>query len=389
MKKIIIIVGARPNFIKAYPVYQSLKNNYELTLIHTGQHFDEKMSKIFFEDMGFSKPDIQFNLSSKTKAGDFDDKLYINNSSLLENKNIVIDQLLNYDGSKLGQLGEIRDKLIYQFELLNPNLVMVFGDVTSTLAGALAAKKLNIKIAHIESGLRSFDLNMPEEINRILTDHLTDYYFITEESGLHNLKKENLNNNLYLVGNTMIDCLFMFKNIALLTQSHKKLNKKKDNYILVTLHRPSNVDNLDNLKKIIQDIITLSKQENIIFPIHPRTKEKLKKLQLFDKMENIKTCEPVGYLEFLCLQMNAKYIITDSGGIQEETTVLNIPCFTLRHNTERPSTLIENGGTNTLIKQITYSMYNINKYSKLNTIKENFDREAAKKIKFIINNLIT
>jgi UDP-N-acetylglucosamine 2-epimerase (non-hydrolysing) len=353
MKQIALIVGTRPNFMKAFPVYEALKNDFELTLIHTGQHFDTKMSDVFFNQLGFTKPNIHFDLESTSKAGDLDDLLYINNSDFFKDKNKVIQELLSYSGTKLGQLGEIRDKLIKNFEEIKPDLVIVFGDVTSTLSGALAAKKLGIEIAHIESGLRSGDLNMPEEVNRILTDTLTNYYFITEQSGVDNLKKEGLDNgNLYLVGNTMIDTLFMFKNKALDTKYHESLGVNEKEYVLITLHRPSNVDNLDKLKEITEDIIKLSETEKIIFPIHPRTKNSLEKLQLLEKMNKIIICEPLGYLEFTCLEANAKYIVTDSGGIQEETTALNVPCFTLRENTERPITLIENGGTNQLIDKI-------------------------------------
>lgn len=380
MKKIILIVGARPNFMKAYPVYEALKNDFELTLIHTGQHFDAKMSDVFFNQLGFPKPNIHFDLESKSRAGELDNKLYVDNLEYLKDKNKVIDELINYDGNELGQLGEIRDKLIKHFEEIKPDLVIVFGDVTSTLSAALSAKKLGIEIAHVESGLRSGDLTMPEEVNRILTDTMTNYYFITEQSGVDNLKKEGLDNgNLYLVGNTMIDCLFMFKNKALDTKYHEVLGLKEKEYVLITLHRPSNVDNLDKLKEITEDIIKLSELEKIIFPIHPRTKKNLEKLELLDKMNNIIICEPLGYLEFTCLEANAKYVVTDSGGIQEETTALDIPCFTLRENTERPSTLIENGGTNQLIDKIYgVKLIEINNY--LNTS----DGMVAKRILYYL-----
>jgi len=351
MKNIVLVVGARPNFMKAYSIYNQLKNQYNLTLIHTGQHFDKKMSDIFFYQLGFPKPNIQFNLISLTRAGDFNDKLYGNNHKYMENIKNVIDDLIKNNGEKLGQLGEIRDKLIIEFKKINPDLVMVFGDVTSTLSASLAAHILNIEIAHIESGLRSFDLSMPEEVNRILVDNLTTFYYITEQSGLDNLRKEGLDNgNLFLIENPMILCLNMFKNIALKTKYHKKIGLKKKEYVLITLHRPSNVDNLDKLKEITEDIIELSEKEKIIFPIHHRTKNNLTKIN--KQNDNIIFVEPLGYFEFLCLEANAKYVITDSGGIQEETTTLGIPCFTLRENTERPSTLIENGGTNKLISKI-------------------------------------
>lgn len=355
MKKIILIVGARPNFIKAFPVYKALKNNFELTLIHTGQHVNSKMSDIFFNQLGFPIPDIHLNLNSITKADEYDDLLYINNNKYILNKSKVIEDLSYIDKNKLGQLGEIRDSLEKEFKKIKPDLVILFGDITSTLAGGIAAKKLSIKIAHVESGLRSGDLSMPEEVNRILTDYITDYYFVTEPSGINNLKNEGFVNNVYLVGNTMIDSLNIFKNKILETKYYEKIGVQKKKYVLVTLHRPGNVDNLDKLQKIFDELYKLSKLEILVYPIHPRTKKNLEKIGYLEKImsnPNIILEEPLGYLEFTCLESNAKYVITDSGGIQEETTFLGIPCFTLRPNTERPCTLIENGGTNQLIKSI-------------------------------------
>jgi UDP-N-acetylglucosamine 2-epimerase (non-hydrolysing) len=345
MKKIYLIVGARPNFMKAFPIYNALKNDFELKLIHTGQHFDEKMSKIFFEQLGFPKPDIHFELHEKSRAGEIENKLYIDNNKYLNNKDEVIFDLLTL--SNIGQISEIRDNLHKIFYDDQPDLIIIFGDVTSTLSAALAAYKLGIQIAHIEAGLRSNDLSMPEEVNRILTDYISTYFFVTEQSGINNLNNEGFNNNIYLVGNTMIECLEYFKNKALETKSNINLGYQNKDYVLVTLHRPSNVDNIEELKIIINDLNKL--YDNIIFPVHPRTKKNLEKLNV---SKNILLCEPQGYLEFICLEINAKYIITDSGGIQEESTHLSVPCFTLRNNTERPITLIENGGTNQLIKKI-------------------------------------
>jgi UDP-N-acetylglucosamine 2-epimerase (non-hydrolysing) len=229
---------------------KALKSDYELTLIHTGQHFDAQMSDVFFNQLKFKKPDIHLSLEKKTKAGDFDNKLYVHNTEYLKDRNIVIDELISYKGD-LGQLGEIRDKLKLEFEKGKPDLVIVFGDVTSTLAGGLAAKMLNIDVAHVESGLRSGDLQMPEEVNRILTDHITNYYFITEQSGVDNLKADGKIENLYLVGNTMIDTQKKYLQQALDTKYNEVLELKSKEYILITLHRPSNVDNLDKLKKFL------------------------------------------------------------------------------------------------------------------------------------------
>lgn len=355
MKKIILIIGARPNFMKAFPVYEALKTNFELTLIHTGQHFDEKMSDVFFNQLKFPRPDIHLSLEKKTKAGNYDNKLYIHNENIMKEKEKLIQELVNYNGD-LGQLGEIRDKLIVEFQKIKPDLVMVFGDVTSTLAAGLSAKKLGIELAHIESGLRSGDIKMPEEVNRILTDSITKYFFVTEQSGIDNLKKEGITENVHLVGNTMIDTQKKYLNQCLQLKYWEKVGFKEKEYILITLHRPSNVDHLDKLKEIFDDFIELSKTEKLVYPIHPRTKKNLEKIGYLGKIEknpNIILQEPLGYLEFTSLMIKSKYVITDSGGLQEETTSLDIPCFTLRENTERPSTLIENHGTNQLIHKIS------------------------------------
>ena len=355
MKKISLIIGARPNFMKAFPVYEELKMDFDLTLIHTGQHFDEKMSDVFFNQLKFPQPDIHLTLEKKTKSGDFDDKLYINNKEYLNNKDDVIEELMNYSG-ELGQLGEIRDKLKIEFEKINPDLVIVFGDVTSTLAAGLSAKILNIDLAHIESGLRSGDMLMPEEVNRILTDHISKYYFITEQTGIDNLKKNGIIENVYLVGNTMIDTQKKYLQQALDTKYYETLGVKSKQYVLITLHRPSNVDNMDKLKEIFDDFEELSKKETLVYPIHPRTKNNLEKLGYLEKVQknsNIILGEPLGYLEFTCLMANCKYVVTDSGGLQEESTSLDIPCFTLRENTERPCTLIKNNGTNQMIHKIS------------------------------------
>ena len=355
MKKIVLVIGARPNFMKAFPLYEALKNDFDLTLIHTGQHFDEKMSKVFFEQLKFPRPDIHLSLEKKTKAGDYDNKLYIENKDFLKDKDAAISELMTYD-KELGQLGEIRNKLVIQFNKLQPDLVIVFGDVTSTLAAALAAKKATIEIAHVESGLRSNDMKMPEEVNRILTDHITKYYFVTEQSGVDNLTKDGITENVYLVGNTMIDTQKKYLQQALNTKYHKILGLKSKEYVLITLHRPSNVDDHSKLQEIFDDFEMLSKKETLVYPIHPRTKNNLERLGYLDKVKsnkNIILCEPLGYLEFTCLMANCKYVVTDSGGIQEETTALDIPCFTLRENTERPCTLIENHGTNQMISKIS------------------------------------
>ncbi len=356
MKHIIIIIGTRPNYIKAFPVYEALKQDFKLTLIHTGQHFSPEMNDVFFTQLEFPRPDIHLELTTTTKAGAFDDKLYVNNNEYLKDRNIVIKELMNHKSDQLGQIGEIRELLEKQFKKLKPDIIMVFGDVTSTLSASLVANKLDIDLAHIESGLRSGDLSMPEEVNRILTDHMTKYYFVTEQSGVDNLKKEGITENVYLVGNTMIDTQKKFLSEAHKTKYYGKLCVEKREYVLITLHRPSNVDNLDKLMVIFDDFIKLSKTETLVYPIHHRTRNNFEKIGYLDKIKNNKNIiiiQPLGYLEFTCLIANSKYVITDSGGIQEETTALDIPCFTLRENTERPCTLIKNYGTNQLIHKIS------------------------------------
>ena len=355
MRTIAIIVGARPNFMKAAPVFNALKVDFNVTLIHTGQHYDKKMSEVFFDQLKFPRPSVHLTLNKTSRAGNYDHKLYIENDLYMEDVDTVINELQSYEGD-LGQLGEIRDKLYTEFGQSSPDLVIVFGDVTSTLAASLAAKKLNIKIAHVESGLRSGDIKMPEEVNRILTDHITDYFFVTEQSGVDNLNSIGVMSNIYLVGNTMIDTQKKYLKQAIDTNYHDSINVKSKEFIMVTLHRPSNVDNIDKLCEIFDELEQLSKTKKVVYPIHPRTKRKLDEIGYMQKVEsnqNIILTEPLGYLEFTCLMANCEYIVTDSGGLQEESTSLNIPCFTLRENTERPSTLVINNGTNQLINSIS------------------------------------
>jgi len=353
-KHIVLIVGTRPNFIKAFPVYKALINDFTLTLIHTGQHFNKNMSDVFFNQLNFPKPDIHLTIESKLKADELDTLLYdgnlINGSVInnIERIKYVINELIMCNSKYCGQFGEIRDKLEIELNMIRPDMVIVFGDVTSTLAGAICCWKLDIELIHVESGLRSGDLTMPEEVNRILVDYMSKYLFVTEKSGVTNLQNEGIIENVYLVGNTMIDTQKKFLSKALYTNYNKDIG----NYVLVTLHRPSNVDNLVKFEEIYNDLIELSKYIKIIYPIHHRTRENLRKMTNFDNNSNIFFLEPLGYLEFTCLIANSQYVITDSGGIQEETTALNIPCFTLRNNTERPITLIQNGGTNQLIESI-------------------------------------
>lgn len=344
-----LIIGTRPNYIKAFPVYSELSKYFDVELLHTGQHYDSTVNEIFFEQLGMRKPYIQFTLTSKTECE---------------------------------QLTEIMTKLFTHYQTKRPNLIIVFGDVTSTLAGALVANKLRIKLAHVESGLRSFDITMPEENNRIIVDSISDYLFVTEQSGINNLKNENSRGNILFVGNTMIDTLVKFQ------KNSQNLIINNNDFIVVTIHRQSNVDNPDNLTKIVNILNKLSEKYNFIFPIHHRTKNKLNELSLiFNK--NIHLTEPLGYLDFMKYVQQSKLVITDSGGIQEETTFLGIHCITLRDNTERPSTLVKNGGTS-ILSSLDNLEENVNKYynKRVTTKIELWDGKASERIAEIIKNNI-
>lgn len=320
MKKISLIVGARPNFIKLFPVYTKLQNDYELTIIHTNQHYDYNMAGCFIETFQLKVIEL--------------DNTNINHANYI--------QLIS---------NKIKDVLL----IVNPDLVIVFGDVDSSLAGAIAANELNIKIAHVESGNRCYDQTMPEEINRIHIDKLSSYHFISEPYSINNLLTERIvdktqeNKTYFYVGNPMIDTLLYFKNQAVYQNKfYEEIGLEQNNYILITLHRQINVDIADNLKIILDSLEYLSRTYKIVFPLHPRTRKKILDLSL--SLKNIIILEPLNYVDFLNLMINASIVITDGGGIQEETTFLNIPCVTLRTSTERPVTCIL--GTNILIKQL-------------------------------------
>lgn len=291
--------------------------NFRNILIHTGQHHDITMSDIFFSELKIKKPDIHLGVGSNSHAV---------------------------------QTAMIMTRLEDVLLKLRPNLVIVVGDVNSTLAAALVCSKLHIPLAHVEAGLRSEDLTMPEEINRIITDRLSDFLFTTSEDANKNLLKEGIEERkIYFTGNVMIDTLKSLKEAALKSDNtRKKFGLLRKGYCLITLHRPSNVDNKMKLKKIIIQLKSISKKIPVFFPAHPRT---IKNINLFELNkyfgDNLILTEPVSYLENLNLMMNSVFVITDSGGIQEETTILKKPCLTLRENTERPITV--NSGTNTII----------------------------------------
>ena len=376
LTKIVSVVGARPNFMKIAPIIEQLKiKNKNLkaklkhVLVHTGQHYDEEMSKSFFEDLNLPKPDINLGVGSASHAVQ-------------------------------------TAKIMIEFEKVclreRPDLIIVVGDVNSTIACALVASKLGIKIAHIEAGLRSFDRTMPEEINRVLTDAISDYLFTTCEDANENLKREGIpEEKIYFVGNVMIDTLLKYKERAKKSKILEKLGLNKDlqvrSYTLLTLHRPSNVDNRETFINILKALKNVSKKIPIIFPAHPRTQRQIKifSLEKYFNFVNIESNSCVNirnsinllnslpYLDFLNLMANAKFVLTDSGGIQEETTILNIPCLTLRENTERPVTLKE--GTNTIVgsnpeKIISKSMDILNGKKKKGRIPKLWDGKAAERI---------
>jgi len=311
LKKVLVVVGTRPNFIKVSRLKQIAENyaGLELKFVHTGQHFDEKMSKVFFDQFNL-KPDFMLNIGQGTP-----------NSQMA--------------GVMLGL-----EKVCLEYQ---PDLLMVVGDVNSTFAGALTGNKMGIKVAHLESGLRSFDRTMPEEINRLLTDEISDYYFVTEQSGWDNLIREGKpEKNIFFVGNTMIDSLVEFEKQINESEVLTEFNLKPREYVLMTMHRPSNVDEKEGLDILIQMIRSITSRLKLVFPIHPRTVNKLKQFGLWQDIEHLEHlyfCEPLDYFSFQKLTAKCKFVVTDSGGIQEETTFRRIPCLTLRNNTERPSTI--------------------------------------------------
>lgn len=321
MKKVLIVIGTRPNFIKVtrFKELASLHKNIDLKIVHTGQHYDNNMANVFFEQFGLV-PDFFLNVQQ---------------------------------GSPNFQVADIMIKLEKLITTeYNPHLMLVVGDVNSTLAAALTANKLGIKLGHIESGLRSFDNSMPEEHNRVITDRLADVFFVTEPSGLSNLQQEKVNEQkIKYVGNTMIDTLVKFSGEIEKSGILEKLNIEPKLYVLTTLHRPATVDNPEGLKKLVLLFENISEKYKIVFPIHPRTVNNLKKFGLYETLLsniNLIITEPLDYFAFQKLIKYSKFILTDSGGIQEESTFLQVPCLTLRNNTERPVTCTE--GTNTLIK---------------------------------------
>lgn len=309
------VVGARPNFMKAAPVYRALaKAGFDQALVHTGQHYDALMSDVFFQTLEIPAPDESLNVGS---------------------------------GSHAQQTAAIMARFEPVVLARRPDVVLVYGDVNSTVAAALVCAKLGVRIAHVEAGLRSFDREMPEEINRLVTDQLSDLLFTPSADGDENLKREGIaQEKIFLVGNVMIDTLVQFLPKAEELFGGLKDKLSLDRFGLVTLHRPSNVDDEVVFLPMLEVLDELSRGLPLIFPVHPRTRDRWFQ-QLKECNPNLRTIEPLGYLEFLALQRHAAVVITDSGGIQEETTYLGTPCLTLRENTERPITI--SAGTNVLI----------------------------------------
>lgn len=351
--KIAIVLGTRPEIIKLSPIIRLLtKKKINFFIVHTNQHFDYSMDKIFFKELNLLSPKYQINIKEKTH------------------------------GSMVGKMMIEIEKIIIKEK---PDLIIVQGDTNSALAGALVASKLGIKLAHIEAGLRSFDRTMPEEINRVIVDHLADYLFAPTKNQKKLLLNEGIDEKkIFVVGNTIVDATF--QNLEIAEDKVKKIDFF-DKYFLLTLHRPSNVDNEDKFKKIIKNLEKISENFNIpvLFPIHPRTKINAKKFNIYFNDKYFKLIEPVGYLRMLILEKNAKIIFTDSGGIQEEACLLKTPCITLRENTERPETI--EVGANFLvgddfnkIKNAVDYFFNLKNYNWKNP----FGEDVGKKILFFL-----
>ncbi len=320
-KKVLIVVGTRPNFIKITQfekAFAAYGEEFEYRLLHTGQHYDRAMSKVFFEQLKLKEPDYYLKIEGGTPAV---------------------------------QMGKIIINLSEVITEWQPQLIVVVGDVNSTLAAAIAANKHQVPIAHLESGLRSRDRGMPEEINRILTDEITDYFFVTEQSGIDNLKAEGKSDDqIFFVGNTMIDTLVAFDEAIAESPIRDEVGLKDgEEFVLMTMHRPVNVDTAEALRKMIDLLQYMTGKYKVVLPLHPRTRNRLQQHGLWEEFEaigNMTLTGPMDYLAFQKLISDSVFVLTDSGGIQEETTFRQVPCITLRPNTERPSTI--DLGTNEL-----------------------------------------
>lgn len=364
MRKLLIVVGTRPNYIKVTQFKKKaelrFKGQFEIKIVHTGQHFDKAMADDFFKQLDIF-PDYSLNISQS---------------------------------SANNQIGEIIIRLEEVVKDFKPNIMIVPGDVNSTLAAAITSNKMGVRLAHLESGLRSFDRTMPEEINRILVDEITDLYFVTEESGVENLRSEGKDSaKVYFVGNTMIDTLVSFTDEIESQPILEQYNLKKNAYVLMTMHRPATVDNEEGIVKLFDLLKELVKTQQIVFPMHPRTLNNISKFGLkesFYSLNNLVITGPLDYYSFQNLIHNCKMVLTDSGGIQEETTYKQKPCLTLRPNTERPSTI--NVGSNTLmdfdISAILKQVESIDSGSyKKGKIPELWDGKSTERILEVLLNL--
>ena len=320
--KIVLVAGARPNFIKIAPLMKEMRDRpgLETRLVHTGQHYDERMSGLFFEELEIPRPDVDLGVGS---------------------------------GSHAVQTAEVMRRFEPVLDAESPDAVVVVGDVNSTVACALTAVKKHIPTAHVEAGLRSFDRTMPEEINRIVTDSISDWLFVSERSGLANLRREGIpDDRVHFVGNVMIDTLLQHRQRCERSRVLGGLELEGAGYAVLTLHRPASVDDPEVLGRLTAAVDRIAREIPVVFPVHPRTAAVLRERRSFGRAApangaGLRLIEPLGYLDFLKLLAYARFVMTDSGGIQEETTVLGVPCLTLRTSTERPATISE--GTNRLV----------------------------------------
>ena len=356
MHKILCIAGARPNFMKVAPLFKALRTDtlFDPILVHTGQHYDHKMSGEFLKDLAIPEPKHHLNVGS---------------------------------GSHAQQTGELMKRFEPVVIEEQPHAIIVVGDVNSTMACALVAKKLGVNVVHIEAGLRSFDRTMPEEINRLVTDAISDLLLVSEESGCRNLLAEGIpSNKIHLVGNLMIDSLRQNLEAAKRMDTLRRLEIEGRPYGVVTLHRPANVDSPAQFEEILEALNTIAQQLPLYFPVHPRTKARLENGRDTPTNGRLHFIEPLGYLDFLCLMSSSQIVLTDSGGIQEETTALGIPCLTLRNNTERPITIEE--GTNILAgttkEGILSAWASMNRERRAGGVPKYWDGQAAERCRIVL-----
>ena len=363
MIRTLLVAGTRPNFVKIAPIQRAFDrhNGLEPILVHTGQHYDASMSDVFFTQLELPEPDIFLSSGSGTHAT---------------------------------QTARVMTELEPVIEKVNPDIVLVVGDVNSTFAAALTAKKLHVAVAHVEAGLRSFDRRMPEEINRLATDAISDHLFITEASAAEHLKNEGKSDDsIYFCGNVMIDSLRRFEEKSRQFEQCRQYGLHPKSYVLLTAHRPEMVDHPEKLGQFVHGVADISKNHPIVFPIHPRTLGRIKEAGLWSLLDGNKSVylvEPLGYLEFLSLVMDAGLVLTDSGGVQEETTALGVPCATIRDNTERPCTV--DVGTNELVPLETAAIADAAERAlsgnwKKGSLPELWDGRAAERIADIVAEL--